>query len=245
MKLRKSEDERAAARERRLREREQAEEQRRMQRAQMDAERAKERQKKQGQRREQAARRSATTALPNLGVTVRDGTVFKYTVAAVTGREGGQGLGELAGAHAEVTGGKGGHRRSGIVRAGDAVLATAVVGPVGLLAGVSRKGFQGTAFVIFADGTLHEKQITDEASFVKAQADAVRFNALVAGAFAPDHAADRGDIRPGTFTEEDRARETARRANELAGGMPTETGDYPPGDRDAPGYKPERRYPQP
>jgi hypothetical protein len=67
-----------------------------------------------------------------------------------------------------------------------------------LLAGVSRKGFQGTAFVIFVDGTLHEQQITDEASFLKAQADTVRFNAMVAGASTAAGAANReaegGDI---------------------------------------------------
>jgi len=182
MKLRKSEDERAAVHERRLREREQVEEQRREQRAKLEAQRAEARQEREAQRRAQAARRAATTALPNLGVAIRDGAVFKYTFAAVTGRGEGQRLGELAGAHAEVTGGKAGHRREGIVRAGDALLATSVLGPVGLLAGASRKGFQGSAFVIFADGTLHEKQVADQTALVRAQADVVRFNALAAGA---------------------------------------------------------------
>jgi hypothetical protein len=57
-----------------------------------------------------------------------------------------------------------------------------VLGPVGLLAAASRKGFKGTAFVIFANGTLHEKQLTDSQALVKAQADAVRFNALAGSA---------------------------------------------------------------
>lgn len=56
---------------------------------------------------------------------------------------------------------------------------------MGLLAGASRKGVQGTAFIVFADGTLHEKRITDDASLVRAQADAVRFNALAAAADDP------------------------------------------------------------
>src|SRR5215469_3693617 len=106
MKFRKSEDERTAARERRLLERERAEEHNRAQRAQMDAQRAEQRQRKEALRREQAARRAARTALPNLGVAVRDGGVYRYDLTAVGGREG-QRLGDLAGAQAEVTGGKG------------------------------------------------------------------------------------------------------------------------------------------
>lgn len=38
-----------------------------------------------------------------------------------------------------------------------------------------QEGVQGTAFIVFADGSLHEKRITDDASLVRAQADAVRF----------------------------------------------------------------------
>lgn len=167
MKFRKSEDERTAARERRLRRREQAEERRRAQRAQRDA-----------IWREQAERRAATTALPYLGVAVRDGVVVACTLAVVTGRSEGPRLGDLAGAHAEVTGGKGGSHRESTVRAGDALVATPVLGP----AAVSRKGFVGTAFVIFTNGTLHEHQLADQTAFVKAQADAVRFNALAAAA---------------------------------------------------------------
>jgi hypothetical protein len=42
----------------------------------------------------------------------------------------------------------------------------------------SRKGAKGTAFVVLADGTLREKHLPYAQALVKAQADAVRFNAL-------------------------------------------------------------------
>jgi hypothetical protein len=160
MQLRKSDEDRQAAREQRQQAKDQA------------AARLKE------LRRERSARITATTALRWLGVAVRDGRVYRRDFAIATGREEGRLLGQLAGAHAEVTGGRAGHRRSGGARTADAAAATAVLGPVGLLAGASRKGVQGTAFIVFADGSLHEKRITDDASLVRAQADAVRFNAL-------------------------------------------------------------------
>jgi hypothetical protein len=173
MQLRKNDEERQAARERRQRDKEQFAAEKKQVAEQ-------ERARKQALRSERAARRNATTSLPWLGVAVRDGQVFKNDFAVVTGREEGRRLGGLAGAHAEVTGGRAGHRRSGGARTADAVAATAVLGPVGLLAGASRKGTKGTAFVVFADGTLHEEQIKDESYLVKAHADAVRFNAFAA-----------------------------------------------------------------
>jgi Short C-terminal domain len=170
--MRKSSDEeRRAARERRQGEKERLAAEKKQA---AESERA----RKQALRSERAARRNATTSLPWLGVAVRDGSVYKNDFAVVTGREEGRHLGNLAGAHAEVTGGRAGHRRSGGARTADAVAATAVLGPVGLLAGANRKGVRGTAFVVFADGKVHEKKINDQSSLVKAQADAVRFNAL-------------------------------------------------------------------
>jgi Short C-terminal domain len=143
------------------------------------------------ERAERAAERrqrlAATTGLQWLGVTVRDGEVYKYSFAMIAGREApGPPLGFLAGAHAEIVGGRAGHRRSGGARAADAALATSVLGPVGLAAGLSRKGTKGTAFVVFANGALHEKALNDDTSIVRAQADAVRFNALAARAQRPD-----------------------------------------------------------
>ena len=178
MKLRKTDEERDAIRERREREKQERAAAVKASREAMRQQREQERQQRQAVTRERAARRAATTLLPKLGVAVRDGQVYKYDFAAMTGRAEGHLLGPLAGAHAEVTGGRAGHRRSGGQRTADAVVATTLLGPVGLLAAASRKGVRGTAFVVFADSTLHEMQIADEAALVGAQADAVRFNAL-------------------------------------------------------------------
>jgi hypothetical protein len=145
MSLRKSAEARQAEQERRQRERKQF-----AARNKEIAER--EREKKQALRRERASNRSATTTLRWLGVAVRDGQVYKNDFSVAMGKEGRR-LGDLAGARAEVTGGRAGHRRSGGARTVDAVVATSVLGPLGLLAGASRKGVQGTAFVVFADGT--------------------------------------------------------------------------------------------
>ena len=182
MQLRKNTEERQAACERRQREKEQLAAEKKQAADQEQA-------RKQAVRSGRAARRNATTSLPSFGVVVRNEQVYKNDFAMVTGRGEGQRLGDLMGAHAEVTGGRVGHRRSGAARTADAVAATAVLGPVGLLAGASRKGTRGTAFVIFADGTVHEHRINDESSLVKAQADAVRFNALAAAVTADRRAA--------------------------------------------------------
>lgn len=131
-------------------------------------------------KRERVARRLASTGLRDLGVVVRGDDVYRYSLSADWGGEPGSWLGELTGAHAEVTGGRAGRRRSGGARTADTIIATSMLGPVGLLAGASRPSTQGTAFVVFANGALHEKRISDAASLVRAQADAVRFNALAA-----------------------------------------------------------------
>ena len=140
-----------------------------------------ERQARQAKRRKESTdareRSRAAFHLRALGVAVFNGEVYREEPLGLRGR-----LGSLAGAHAEVTGGQSGRRRSGAVRANDAVVATVLLGPVGLLAGASRKAVRGTAFVIFADGTVHEASIPDQASLVRAQTDAVRFNTLAGGA---------------------------------------------------------------
>ncbi len=157
------------------------------------------------ERREQFAREKAerdkriagAVWLPHLGVAVYDGNVHQHGKnqsgtasdrwARAERREGLETklLGALAGAHAETMGGKGGTRRSDGARVADALAATAVLhSPVGLLAGVSRTGFRGFAVVTFAGGSFWEKGFIDQASLVKAQAEAVRFNAM-AGASSP------------------------------------------------------------
>jgi hypothetical protein len=141
---------------------------------------------------EREERAAASTWLPNLGVAVRDGKVYQHgasqsgmasDIQASNERKLGMEtkiLGPLVGARAEVGGGKGGHRRSGNARVSDTALAVSALGPLGLLAGVSRTGFRGFAVVTFPDGTAWEKKFKDSASLIKAQSEAVRFNALAA-----------------------------------------------------------------
>jgi hypothetical protein len=134
------------------------------------------------------------TWLPNLGVAVRDGTVYQHGVDrgdsgfdAVASRErrnpeGLKRLGSLAGAHAEVVSGKTGKaRRGGGERTGDVIALAPVLGPLALIAALSRSE-PGLAVVIFADGSVREKRFTDKPSVTRAQAEAVQFNALAAAA---------------------------------------------------------------
>jgi Short C-terminal domain len=124
---------------------------------------------------EARSRYKSAIHLRALGVAICGGEVYREEPFGLHNR-----LGPLAGAHAEVTGGQSGRRRSGAVRALDAATAAAVIGPAGLAAGASRKAVRGTAFVIFADSTVHEAAMADQATLVRAQADAIRFNALAA-----------------------------------------------------------------
>lgn len=174
----KTEEERQADRLRKEQEREERRRQQEQQRHREQAERAERREQRKALAAERSARRTATTVLPQLGVAVRDGQVYKHDMGVAMGREGGTVLGPLAGARADVTGGRAGHRRSAGARTADTALAVSVLGPAGLLAAASRKGTRGTAFVVFANGKLHERHITDADTLVRAQADAVRFNAL-------------------------------------------------------------------
>jgi hypothetical protein len=110
------------------------------------------------------------------------------------------------------------------------------------IAGALTKKYDATAYVAAGNGVVHQVKLASAGQIRRAQADAVRFNAL---ARAADREAERADAQPGPFTGEDRAREAVRRAGAFTGGESGETGDYPPGDRDAPGYKPGRRWPKP
>ncbi len=144
--------------------------------------------------------------LPDLGVAIYDGTVYKhgadradgYDHQAVRERKRptqmGQ-LGALPDARAEVVAGKVGKRRTGGDRVGDVIALAAVAGPLALLAGASRAG-TGLAVVAFSDGTVREKLFTDKSSLARAQAQAVRFNALAAAAVAGDAASASGEDSP-------------------------------------------------
>jgi len=139
-------------------------------------------------------RAAATVRLPNLGVAVYEGNVYQHGAdrggpasdrfAWGERRERIQTrlLGPLAGSQATLVSGRIGHRRSGGERVADAVLASAALhSPVGLVAGAfSRPGHGAIAIVTFPGGGLWQKTLTDSASVVRAQAEAVRFNAIVA-----------------------------------------------------------------
>jgi hypothetical protein len=133
------------------------------------------------QRRELAA---ATIWLPTLGVAIRDGDVYVWELSwggPVTGRL----LGPLAWAHAEATGGVVGRPRGGNAPATDTAPAVGATGPLGILAGVSRKRYRGVAVVAFPDGNVWKKKLTDTSAVIKGKAEAVRFNILAVGA-APE-----------------------------------------------------------
>ena len=114
---------------------------------------------------------NAKIKFPALGVAVEDGTVrviSKMTIRELLGRRAGPV--PLAGARAEVTAGAGSHRVGAAVVAGTVFLPFALVG-------LSKKS-KASAFVIAADGTVHELQITGARQIRDAQSEAVRFNAL-------------------------------------------------------------------
>jgi hypothetical protein len=176
-------------------------EERKEERKEARQERSKEKRHKAEERRDLAAR---TTWFPGLGVAVRDGNVYQHgadrdgsfsDLQAMSERNMGREMklvGPLAGAHAEVGGGQAGRRRSGGKIATDTAFNTLTLGPIGLLSALSRKGFEMFAVVSFADGTIYEKKFekknTDASSLIKAQAEAVRFNAVAAASQPIDSA---------------------------------------------------------
>jgi hypothetical protein len=135
-------------------------------------------------------------------------------------------LGPLAGAEAGVTEGTSRHTLTRVLT----------------VAGAFTKKYDAMAYVVTSNGATHQVKLTTAGQIRRAQADAVKFNAL---ARAAAHEAEQAAARPGPFTAEDHARETDRRAQERGGEKQAYADDYPPGDRDAPGYKPDRRYPRP
>ena len=82
-------------------------------------------------------------------------------------------LGPLTGAHAEVTAGTRHHR------IGAAAVAAPLSPGAGLLLGFTEKS-KASAFVVLADGTVHERKLDGASMISSAQRDAVRFNALSA-----------------------------------------------------------------
>ena len=150
---------------------------------------------------EREKRAAATIWMPNLGVAIYDGNVCQHGTSqggpASDRRAWGERrermetklLGPLAGAQASIVTGQVGNRRSGGARVADATLAAAALGPVGLLAGAySRPRTGGLAVVTFPGGGVWQKVIPQPASLTRAQAEAVRFNALAAASQPVDDA---------------------------------------------------------
>lgn len=108
--------------------------------------------------------------LPGLGVRIVGGSVYVNEW-----RE--RRLGVLAGAHAELTDGTRPHR------VGAALVTAPLSLGAGLLIGLTRKS-KASAFVVFADGTAHERKLDGKSAISAAQRDAVKFNALAGAASA-------------------------------------------------------------
>jgi hypothetical protein len=106
-----------------------------------------------------------------LGVIVEGGYVYK----GMFGK--GARLGPLAGAQAEL-GDPTRHRRVGAAVGGTIALG-AVLGPLPLLAGLSKKS-KALAFVVFPTGTVHERKLDGNTAIRGAQSEVIRFNALAA-----------------------------------------------------------------
>jgi hypothetical protein len=87
----------------------------------------------------------------------------------------GRPLGPLKGAHAEVTAGTRHHR------VGAAVVTAPLSLGAGLLLGFTKKS-KATAFVVFPDGTVHERKLDGASAINTAQGDVVKFNAMAAAA---------------------------------------------------------------
>jgi hypothetical protein len=110
------------------------------------------------------------TYLPELGISIRDDGEVWTIGGFLRGRK----LGTVTGASAQVTDGTQVHR------VGAAVAGAALLGPVGLLPALTRKA-KAAAFVIFADGTMHDRRLNGNGHVRRAQAEAIRFNQAAAG----------------------------------------------------------------
>jgi hypothetical protein len=121
---------------------------------------------KHGEKKSWLSRISARTDLRGLGVRIEDDQVSTLPGLVKSRR-----LGPLKGAHAELTSGTRHHR------IGAAAVAAPLSLGAGLLIGLTKKS-KATAFVVFADGTVHERKLEGNSMISSAQRDAVKFNAL-------------------------------------------------------------------
>jgi hypothetical protein len=123
---------------------------------------------KQTEKKSWLDRVSARTDLRGLGVRIEDDQV-----STLPGLLKPRHLGPLKGAHAEVTAGTRHHR------VGAAAVAAPLSLGAGLLIGLTKKS-KAVAFVVFPDGTLHERKLDGRSMISNAQRDVVKFNALAA-----------------------------------------------------------------
>lgn len=125
---------------------------------------------------QRTAERGRRVMFPGVGVSVRDGMVYKGMLTE------GHLLGELTGAQAEMTDAT----KAQMIRAGLASGATlgTLIGPVALLPGMFRKS-KAVAFVVFANGIVHERKLDGNMAIRSAQRDAVKFNALATASRPP------------------------------------------------------------
>ena len=99
-----------------------------------------------------------------LGVVIRDDVVLVWSTTIV------HVLGALAGIAGPI-------KTRG---AGTAAAATAAFGVSGAVGAIGARGSKPFAYVVFADGTLLQNELSDKRVAACAQADVLRFNALAA-----------------------------------------------------------------
>jgi Short C-terminal domain len=111
-----------------------------------------------------------------LGVRVRGGEVYPYPTL------GRPALGFVTGARAEITD----PTKAQMVRAGltSGLALGAVIGPFALAPGLLRKS-KAVAFVVCANGNVHEHKLDGTSAIRAAQRDAAKFNALAGPEVAP------------------------------------------------------------
>lgn len=124
-----------------------------------------------------------------LGVAIEGGQVRKLNAFGVKGAV----LGPLAGAQAEISDPTR-HRRVGGPLAATAVTAP-ILGPLALL-GMASKKSKSLAFVVFPDGTVHEKKLDGNMAIRAATREVVQFNALARATGAASVPSARRSPRP-------------------------------------------------
>jgi hypothetical protein len=107
-----------------------------------------------------------------LGIKVNDGQVSTW---GLTSRP----LGRLAGAEAQLSDSTRHRRIGGPVSA--TVLTAPVLGPLALVGMLGKKS-KAFAFVVFPDGTVHEKKLDGNMAIRNAQREVVQFNAMARAA---------------------------------------------------------------